>query len=301
MKIVVLGTGYVAQAYLRELHYLGYHPLVLSRSWLDYTDPGRLKFCLSVFKPDVVINCAGYTGRTVDDCESNAQTCFEANTLLPGRIAEVCHELGAALIHISSGCLFNGAGPFKEDDGEDGVPNFCDGTYQRTKLFGEQRVSTSCDRYWIFRLRMPFSHVYHPRNLLCKLMTYERILDGLNSLTFLDEFAQRSWQLFAKKSPPGIYHAAYSDSITTMEVAQMLWEARLRTLPVVEYPKEEFLKDHVPRSSAVLDSSKFEKTYGTPFGDVRCALRWCINELGRRHCSSPPPPPQMERRVLQPS
>jgi dTDP-4-dehydrorhamnose reductase len=284
MKAVVIGTGYVAQAYLRALHFVGYHPLVLSRSWFDYYDADKLKFCLKVYQPDVVINCAGYTGETVDDCQRHVGECGRANMELPGMIADACASIDCKLIHISSGCIFNGAGPFIEnfeEEGDLGWPNFCGNVYQATKLFGEQRVSTGCDKHWIFRLRMPFNHLSHPRNLLMKLRKYPRILDGLNSLTFLDEFCSRSLDVvMAKNAPPGIYHAAYSDPIRTMEVAEMLRDAGMRDSPCVAYDPKEFLKHHVPRSEAVLDSYKFEKAYGTPFGDVRCALRWCINQLG---------------------
>lgn len=263
------------RSYLRCLHYLGYHPLVLSRSWLDYTDPNELEFCLKVYQPDVVINCAGYTGETVDDCQTRVRECGDSNMVLPGNIAEICQTLRVPLIHISSGCIFHGDGPFREDfdeEGDLGWLNFCDNAYQRTKLFGEQRVAISCDRHWIFRIRMPFSHIPHRRNWLTKLKQYDLILDGLNSVTWIDEFAMRSWQLW-QKAPPGIYHAAQKTPVWTLNVARMMRPE------VKEYDPVRFLKHHVQRSAAVLDCSKFEKAYGTEFTDSMVALRWCIRQM----------------------
>jgi dTDP-4-dehydrorhamnose reductase len=272
MKVVVIGTGFVAQAYLRCLHYLGFYPLVLSRSWLNYTDPWELEFCLKHYKPDMVINCAGYTGDTVDDCEQNKHDCYHANVTLPNNIAIICGRLAAPLIHISSGCIFNGAGPFTELDN----PNFWkftgDPFYVYCKGHAESMVMEACPRSWLFRIRMPFSHIQHKRNWLCKLMKYDKILDGLNSVTWIDEFAMRSWQL-SQKSPPGIYHAAQLNPVRTLDVAKLLKPN------VTEYDPAEFLKTHVQRSAAVLDCTKFEKAYGTQFTDTMTALRCCIEKL----------------------
>lgn len=265
MKAVVIGTGFVAQAYLRCLHYLGYHPLVLSRAWLDYTDSELLEFTLNSYQPDVVINCAGYTGNTVDDCETNATECYDANLVLPYNIALVCK---APLLHVSTGCVFNGPGQFTEDD----CPNFLKTVYGVTKLNAEQEIENIKDDCWIFRIRMPFSHIPHKRNWICKLMKYDLILDGLNSVTWIDEFAMRSWQLW-QKAPPGIYHATQKNSVRTLDVARMLKP------DVKQYDPVEFLKNHVQRSEAVLDCTKFEKAYGAEFTDTTVALRWCIQNM----------------------
>lgn len=268
MKAVVIGTGFVAQAYLRCLFYLGYHPLVLSRSWIDYTDPHELEFVLKSYQPDVVVNCAGYTGNTVDDCEVNQDECYMANADLPGEIAEACKKTGCSMIHISSGCVFDGEGPFTETDDENHKFNW----YQMSKSFGEDNIESACEKHWIFRIRMPFSHIPHKRNWLTKLKNYDRILDGLNSITWIDEFAMRSWQLW-QKAPPGIYHACQLNPVRTIDVARMMKP------DVQEYDPVEFLKNHVPRSAAVLDSSKFEKAYGTQFTDSMVALRWCVQAM----------------------
>lgn len=282
MKVAVIGTGFVAQAYLRCLHYLGYHPLVLSRSWIDYTAYGvyggeALKFCLKGYQPDVVINCAGFTGKTVDDCEINFDVCKIVNDTLPYRILDVVKQIpGCRLIHISTGCMFNGSGPFTELD----KPNFLQSVYAKTKRDGERWLNFP-EESWIFRIRMPFSHVPHRRNWLCKLQQYDHILDGLNSVTWIDEFAMRSWQI-CQKAPPGIYHSTQKNPVRTIDVAWMLKP------DVKEYHPVDFIKTHIPRSAAVLDSSKFEQAYGTEFTDSGVALRWCIDNLGAGDATSPP-------------
>lgn len=282
-RTLILGTGYVAGAYARALHSLGLRPFVLSRDWLDYTNPSELRYFMHIHGPQLVINAAGFTGNTVDDCQRNLDACRRANMELPGVIAEICQEGGAAMIHVSSGCIFDGQGPFDEE----AAPNFCDNVYQRTKLFGEQRVSTACDRAWIFRIRMPFGPRWHRRNWLCKLTGYDRILDGHNSVTFIDEFAMRSYQL-VQKADPGIYHAACPHPVYTAQVARMLFDAGLRKRAVELFKHADFIgSGHVQRSAAVLDVSKFEKAYGSAFGDPVVSLRWCIDNLRSSHATSP--------------
>lgn len=280
MNVAVLGTGYVGSAYVRAMHYLGFYPRVLSRSWFNYYDPRELKLYLKIQGVRLLINAAGFTGNTVDDCQApgHRQECYDSNVVLPRTAAGVCKELGIGLVHISSGCVFNSNWMyFTEQD----APNFTTNFYQQCKLSAEQDVLESGARAWIFRIRMPFSHRYHPRNWLIKLCQHEQILDGLNSVTFLDEFCIRSLLLVTEKAAsPGIYHAAGSP-VRTVDVAEQLVRAGLRKMPIKVWDPRLFLSEHVARSEAILVSHKFEDAFGTPFGQSEAALIWAIDQLGR--------------------
>lgn len=265
-RYLVLGSGFVAQGYLRVLHYLGYTPVMVSRSWCDYTDPVEFSSLIYNYRPYIVINCAGYTGETVDDCQSNQTECYKANVELVEMIVKELNKSRTPLIHISSGCVFNGPGPFKETDAPDMRL-----WYQACKLEAEEIVSTM-QKYWIFRIRMPFSHFPHKRNWLCKLMKYEKILDGFNSVTWLDEFCMRSWMMI-QKGAPGIYHCTQPGPVSTVEVAR-----KLKTDFAIYDPKD-FLNHHIRRSEAVLDCSKFEGVYGTTGTRAISAIEWCIGRL----------------------
>ncbi len=274
-RILVLGTGYVASAYLRALHYLGMRPRVLSRGWLDYTAQGELDQYLLHDRIQLVINAAGYSGLTIDDCERNKQATYSSLVALPRMIAEVCRVRKVDLLHVSSGCIFNGPGPYNEQDTPNNVGQF----YAQCKANAEREIAETEVKAWVFRIRMPFSHFPHPRNLLQKLAGYERILDGLNSVTFLDEFAMRSFHL-VQKAAPGIYHAACSVPVQTAQIARMLFDAKIRKTAVYPFPERDFLASgYVRRSTTVLDVRKFERAYGAPFGDPMIALRWCIDNF----------------------
>jgi dTDP-4-dehydrorhamnose reductase len=94
----------------------------------DFTSVQKV---LLKYKPDIVINCIGVI-KQLPAAKDHLQ-CIEINALFPHRLAKVCEEIGARLIHISTDCVFSGKkGMYTEDDFPD-----CDDLYGRTKLLGE--------------------------------------------------------------------------------------------------------------------------------------------------------------------
>src|SRR5579885_1102140 len=101
MKVLTLGQGFVAD-------HLPY-PNINVR--LD-TSSKAIDFFLDTYKPSVLINCIGKTGRpNVDWCESNREITAATNTALPILLAESCAKKGVHLIHIGSGCIYFGPSP----------------------------------------------------------------------------------------------------------------------------------------------------------------------------------------------
>ncbi len=82
-------------------------------------------------KPEVVINCIGLTKHIPQ--ASDPIKMIELNATWPHRLAKICSNFGAKLIHISTDCVFLGSkGNYLELD----VPDASD-WYGRTKLLGE--------------------------------------------------------------------------------------------------------------------------------------------------------------------
>jgi dTDP-4-dehydrorhamnose reductase len=82
-------------------------------------------------KPDVVVNAIGIVKQR--DEAKQAVTSIEVNALFPHRLADLCHDIGARLIQISTDCVFSGfRGGYSEIDLPDPVD-----LYGRTKLIGE--------------------------------------------------------------------------------------------------------------------------------------------------------------------
>ena len=109
--ILLLGaSGYIGEAFARELSRRGKPFKSLSRKELDYTRFETLLKCLKDSRPEFVVNAAGYTGKpNVDACEIARADTLVGNTLLPQTIAQACAAADVPWGHVSSGCIFSGA------------------------------------------------------------------------------------------------------------------------------------------------------------------------------------------------
>jgi dTDP-4-dehydrorhamnose reductase len=98
---------------------------------VDAADRARLAAVLREQVPEAVVNCVGVIKQRPE--ARAAVPTIEINGLLPHRLNELCHEIGARLVHLSTDCVFSGRrGGYREDD----LPDPPD-LYGRSKLVGE--------------------------------------------------------------------------------------------------------------------------------------------------------------------
>ena len=90
--ILLLGaSGYIGQAFARELQRRQRPFQPLSRKEVDYTRFDVLLRYLQQHKPEFLVNAAGYTGKpNVDACETAKADTLVGNALLPQTIAHAC-------------------------------------------------------------------------------------------------------------------------------------------------------------------------------------------------------------------
>jgi dTDP-4-dehydrorhamnose reductase len=261
--ITILGaSGYLGRIFIRYFERNGIRYSALSRSRIDYYDPATLERACS--GASFVINAAGFTGKpNVDACEDHKTQCLLANTVLPGIIAEVCQKLDLPWGHLSSGCIYTGCradgGGFRESD----PPNFsfrqnnCS-FYSGCKALGEEVLGDD-PRCYVWRIRLPFNHLDHPRNYLSKLLQYERLLDACNSLSDIDEVVAACHACWTGRLEYGIYHLTNRGSVTTRQIVELMRRHRVTNQRFQFFAsEEEFLRVAVrtPRSNCVLDNSK---------------------------------------------
>jgi len=113
---------------------------------LDVCNEAELRATILSFIPDLVINCAAY--HRVDDIERDAAQALAVNALAVHRMALVCREVGAALLHISTDYVFDGAksAPYVETD----PPNPLS-AYGTSKLAGELLLRAAWPKHYIVR------------------------------------------------------------------------------------------------------------------------------------------------------
>jgi dTDP-4-dehydrorhamnose reductase len=310
--IVVLGaSGYIGEAFIRELKLRGQAFLPLSRSQINYTRFNELLRFLREKKPDFLINAAGYTGRpNVDACEIAKADTLAGCALLPQTIAHACAIAGIPWGHVSSGCLYSGAkiveggkvriekdmtrpdlraliekAPesirgFTEND----PPNFSFreppvSFYSGTKALGEEAIAGVGENY-SWRLRIPFDEFDGARNYLSKVQRYPKVYDNLNSISHRGEFARVCLDLWERRAAFGIYNITNRGFVTTRRVVEMV-EDILCPARSFEFWKsdEEFYRvaAKTPRSNCVLDVSKLLAT-GVQIRTVEEAIEASLRE-----------------------
>jgi dTDP-4-dehydrorhamnose reductase len=304
--ILLLGaSGYMGQAFAKELQRRKKEFVPLSRKQTDYTRFDSLLEFLKSKKPEFVVNAAGYTGKpNVDACELAKADTLAGNTLLPQTIAQACAAAGIPWGHVSSGCIFSGAkivengatktekdmtqpGPhavvektpekirgFTETDD----PNFSfrEGPcsfYSGTKALAEEAIAGVGESY-IWRLRIPFDEFDNARNYLSKVQRYSKVYDNVNSVSHRADFVRACLDLWEKHTPFGIYNVTNQGFVTTRQVVALI-EKILKPNRKFEFWKDdnEFYKQaaKTPRSNCVMDVSKLLAT-GVKMRDVNEAL-----------------------------
>jgi len=258
------GSGYVGQAYQALLRRKGVPFRNLRRAEIDYTNPAVLGDLLRRERPAFLINAAGYTGKpNVDACELHKAECLFGNVVLPGFIARACAEAGVPWGHVSSGCIYNGTRPNGSGFHEEDTPNFTFRSnhcsfYSGSKALGEEVLAGAANVY-LWRLRIPFNEIEHPRNYLTKLMRYERLLDAANSISQLDEFVAATFACWEQRVPFGTYNVTNPGAITTREIVELIRRSGVCTKEFRFFASEdEFMRvaAKTPRSNCIMDSSK---------------------------------------------
>lgn len=183
MRIIVTGTnGQVGSALVNFLMAQDRHEIaVMTREKGDITNRLEVAAFFEGFKPDLVLHPAAYT--YVDQCETDPETAYRVNALGTQNLALACAEQNAALLYVSTNCVFDGtkASPYYEYD----TPNPTS-VYGRSKLAGEEYVKTLLNRYYIARV----SWVFGPKPTEGKLNFVRKMLqlaDERKSLAVVDD------------------------------------------------------------------------------------------------------------------
>ena len=97
----------------------------------DAADDGALADLFAQVRPDVVVNAIGIIKQ--QSASEDPLIALGINALLPHRLARLCEQHDARLVHLSTDCVFSGrTGEYRETDFAD-----ADDLYGRSKYLGE--------------------------------------------------------------------------------------------------------------------------------------------------------------------
>ena len=250
MTTLVFGAGFLGTRLARDLP-----AATLDRA--DICDRHAVAAAIARVRPDVVVNAAGKTGRpNVDWCEVHHDQTWRSNVVGVEVLADACAADGVHLLHLGSGCVFDGPSPspggWREDDPP--APRSC---YARSKHAAEQLLAGR-PQVAIVRVRMPIDAAPHPRNLITKLAGYPHVIDVENSVTVVDDLIAVVAALAAGRAT-GVFHATNPGPLRHRELL-----ARYRAVvdPGHTYqliPADELITRSLvttPRSSCILASTR---------------------------------------------
>lgn len=224
MKVLVFGAGgWLGSRFVEYFHGVG-----LTRQDCDVTNIGAVCGAIGSIRPDVVINCAGVTHSAtipnIDACQATpVDVRRTADVHISGalNVSEECRKHEVPLVHLGSGCVFDGEGPFYEFDRPNPVS-----WYGETKAIGDRLVAFTNPTALVLRIRMPISAQPHPRNLITKLAGFTRVIDVVNSVTVVEDLLPFTQGLI-KEGVRGIVHAVNPDPVRYSDLLEWCRRAGL--------------------------------------------------------------------------
>ena len=258
----------------------------LGRDQADFTQPDAVAAQVLQHRPAVVINAVAYT--KVDLAETDEANAQLVNAASPGKIAEACRQVGAALIHISTDYVFAGdaQAPYPED-----APVAPTGAYGRTKAQGEQLVRDALPQHIILRTAWVFGET--GQNFAKTMLRLNRDLirvvdDQRGNPTPSAAIAQTCLTMAARIADGtpgawGTYHYSGQPAVTWFGFASAIFaEAAKHGKPA---PKlEPITTDQYPTPArrpawSVMDNGKIQREWGIAPPDWTAVLPGIVRTL----------------------
>jgi dTDP-4-dehydrorhamnose reductase len=172
LRILILGShGGLGRALTS--HLAARHEVIpFTRAELDLTQLDHIAPRLRQEQFDVLVNPAGLTNP--DRCVEQPEMAQLCNAAAPTRLAEICQERGAKMIHFSTDYVFDGHAKaiWTEEDMANPINH-----YGQTKLAGEQGVQAASPRALIARVSWLFGphKASHPDHIIAKALQQAEI------------------------------------------------------------------------------------------------------------------------------
>ncbi len=291
MKILLFGgTGQIGAELLRrgdpDIAWIA-----PGRAAADLAEPAACAALVRAERPDVVVNAAAYTA--VDRAETEEPLATLVNGVAPGAIARAAAETGAAMLHVSTDYVFDGAAAVPPDEDAPVAPL---NAYGRGKLAGERAVAAAGGRAVVLRTAWVFSA--HGANFVKTMLRLGRERERLSvvddqrggptpaadAAAALVTLARRLRDGDAGGDAGGVLHYCGAPTVSWRAFAEAIfaradWARRPEVAPIAaaDWPTPA----RRPAFSA-LDCSRIAARHGIAQPDWRPGLDRVLAELGER-------------------
>lgn len=243
MKILVTGGMGQLGWDCREV-FTGHEVLALDLPNLDITEAASVDGILSLWRPDVIVNCAAYTA--VDRAETDVAKTWNVNREGPALLATRAKAYDIFLLHVSTDYVFDGARPVPEPYLESDQPHPVS-VYGKSKLAGEREIRERAPRHAI--LRTAWLYGAHGYNFL-KTILRRAVTDPRRGLRIVnDQFGTPTWsrrlaeQILAviEADATGLFHASGEGHCSWYDFAKefislMKVDCEVRPCTTADYP-----------------------------------------------------------------
>lgn len=193
---------------------------------LDITNKDSLTEQIQNISPDYIINTAAMT--QVDVCEENKMACDILNVDVVKWLSEICKNINAHLIHISTDFIFDGKkGWYAETD----APNPLS-YYGLSKLKSEQVLKKSTINYTILRTILVYGKVFDMSRNNIILWVKEAlenkkeiriVKDQFRTPTYVEDLAM-ACKISIDIKATGVFNIASSELLSIYDIAKQIAE-----------------------------------------------------------------------------
>lgn len=292
MKILVTGRqGQLARGLIEAADATAVELVSAGRPVLDIADEKAVMALVSHERPDLVVNAAAHTA--VDKAEAEPMLAHDVNARGAEYVAKACAANSIPIIHISTDYVFDGMknAPYREDD-----PTGPINVYGRSKLEGEARVATACERHLILRTAWVYSpwggnFVKTMLRLAAERPVVSVVDDQKGSPTYAPHLADAVLAIAGRAvtdSPGtrwGIYHAAgagetswcgFAREIFRSAAAHGLPSAQVTPIAAADYPTAA----RRPANSR-LNCDRLRQAFGLELPEWRVGVESCVARLSQ--------------------
>jgi len=240
MKVLVTGSkGMLGADLTTQLQNEGHNVIGTDIDSLNICNLDAVRRTMDECKPDIVINCAGYTD--VDRCETDIENANKVNSIGPENLAIASNQLNIPLVYIGSDYIFDGETnkPYVEGD----IVNPLN-VYGKSKLFGEENVKKHTNKYFILRTQWLYGK--HGKNFVKTMLLQAEqgsvltvVNDQFGSPTYTKDLANTICEII-KTSSYGTYHVTNSGICSWYEFAKCIMKLAKIDIDVKPCTSEEF-------------------------------------------------------------
>lgn len=230
MNVAVIGAnGQLGMDVADEFSRNGDEVRRLTHAEIDISSGDSVHRVLAASRPALIVNTAAM--HHVEQCEQNPLQAYAVNALGARNLAIAARQFGAALIHVSTDYVFDGA---KRQPYLKGDPALPLNVYGNTKLAGKAFIQTCTEKHYILRTSALYGRnpcrAKGGRNFVELMLTLAKERDKLRvvndecvSPTSTAELA-RQMVVLSRTGAFGLYHATAEGSCTWYKFARKIFE-----------------------------------------------------------------------------